>query len=61
MDIKTEQDPIGWWQAIDFNIYDCDCDQAGFFPTCPVGYGKTESDAIEDLMDQMEEARVHPL
>jgi len=42
--------------AIDWDTYDCDCDQDGFFSTSPVGYGKTEQEAIADLLEQMEEA-----
>lgn len=45
------------WSAIDDDTYDCDCDQDGFFSTSPVGYGKTEQDAIDGLLDQMEATR----
>jgi hypothetical protein len=55
MDICTEQNFIGEWEAIDRNTYDCDCDQDGFFSTSPVGHGKTPLDAIVDLLDQFEE------
>lgn len=41
--------------AIDRSTYDCDCDQDGFFSLSPVGYGKTEAEAIADLKEQMEE------
>lgn len=43
------------WSAIDADTYDADCDQAGFFSTCPVGYGATEQEAIEDLLSQIED------
>lgn len=43
------------WSAVTDN-YDCDCDQDGFFSNCPVGYGATEAEAIQDLMDQLEDA-----
>ena len=56
MDIKTEQNFIGEWTAIDRNTYDCDCDQDGFFSNCPVGRGPTEEAAIADLLEQLEEA-----
>ena len=44
------------WSAIDDDTYDCDCDQDGFFSTSPIGRGATEQEAIQDLMDQLEEA-----
>jgi hypothetical protein len=40
------------WSAVT-DDYDCDCDQDGFFSTCPVGHGATEQDAIEDLLEQI--------
>ena len=54
IDLQTEHLPNGEWKAIDRNTYDCDCDQDGFFEVCPVGYGKTELEAIADLLEQME-------
>jgi hypothetical protein len=53
MKIKVEQNYIGEFVAIDEDTYDCDCDQDGFFSVDPVGYGKTKADAIEDLMEQI--------
>lgn len=55
MDIRTEINFIGEWTAIDRSTYDCDCDQDGFFSTSPVGYGKTEQEAIADLLEQIED------
>lgn len=55
MDIRTEQNFIGEWTSIDRDTYDCDCDQDGFYSLSPVGYGKTEDDAIADLLDQIGE------
>jgi hypothetical protein len=52
IDLSCEQDPTGWWNAIDRNTYDCDCDQDGFFCTDHVGYGRTPLDAIVDLLDK---------
>ena len=43
------------WSAVDDNTYDCDCDQEGFFSISPVGHGATEQDAIDDLLDQLED------
>lgn len=54
VDLSTELLPNNEWKAIDRNTYDCDCDQDGFFEVCPVGYGKTERDAIVDLLEQIE-------
>jgi hypothetical protein len=55
MDIRTERQPDGYWSAIDRDTYDCDCDQDGFFSTSPVGHGKTEQEAIEDLLREIED------
>jgi len=44
------------WSAVDDDTYDVDCDQDGFFSTSPIGHGATEQDAIEDLIEQIEEA-----
>lgn len=41
------------WSAVDDSTYDCDCDQDGFFTTCPVGNGATEQAAIDDLLEQL--------
>jgi hypothetical protein len=43
------------WSAVDDDTYDFDCDQDGFFSTCPVGRGATEEEAIADLLEQIEE------
>ncbi|WP_425909021.1 hypothetical protein [Nitrobacter sp. TKz-YC02] len=43
------------WSAVDDDTYDCDCDQDGFFSTCPIGRGATEQEAIDDLLAQIEE------
>jgi hypothetical protein len=42
------------WSAIDDDTYDVDCDEDGFFSRCPVGRGRTEQEAIDDLLDQLE-------
>jgi hypothetical protein len=43
------------WSAVDDSTYDCDCDQDGYFSTCPIGRGATEQAAIDDLLGQIEE------
>lgn len=53
MKIQTEYIYIvNEWQAIDADSYDGAEDS-----NCPVGYGKTEQEAIDDLMEQIEEAK----
>lgn len=52
MDIRTTLQPNNEWTAIDADTYDCDCDQDGFFSTSPVGDGRTEQEAIDDLLEQ---------
>ena len=36
--------------------YDADCDQDGFFSTSPIGWGRTEEEAIADLKEQLEQS-----
>jgi len=43
------------WSAVDDSAYDCDCDEDGYFSTCPVGHGATEQAAIDNLIAQIEE------
>jgi hypothetical protein len=42
------------WYAVDDN-YDADCDQDGYFSTSPRGNGRTEQEAIDDLLEQLED------
>ena len=42
------------WSAVE-DDYDVDFDQDGYFSTCPHGYGATEQDAIDDLLEQLED------
>jgi len=53
MDIKVTIQPTGEWTAIDADTYEAECDGAGWFSTCPMGWGKTREDAIGDLLEQM--------
>ena len=55
MDIKTTLQSDGYWVAIDADNYDCDCDQDGFFSNSPAGYGRTETEAIRELLEEIEE------
>ncbi len=65
MNIKTEfwakPAPVrNWdWTAIDSDTYDGAPD-AGPISRC-IGYGKTEADAVADLEEQLEDARVDAL
>lgn len=43
------------WCAVDYDRYDADCDQDGFFSLHPVGHGQTEDAAIADLIEQLED------
>jgi hypothetical protein len=49
MKIRTERTPVGDWYAIDNDTYDGapDAGRAG-----AMGWGKSEQDAIADLLDQ---------
>jgi len=52
IDIRTEPQPDGNWSAIDADSYDGALD-AGRARS--MGWGKTEQDAIADLMDKLSE------
>ena len=52
LDIQVEMRPDGWWEAIDRETYDCDCDENGYYPIAPVGHGVTAYNAVLDLLDQ---------
>ena len=61
MKIKTNYDPKPIpdrstdWSACDVEVYDCDCDELGYFSLAPIGYGATEAQAIADLKEQLED------
>jgi hypothetical protein len=63
MKIRTSFDypPIPYrgmdWSAIDDDTYDADCDEDGFFSTSPIGRGATEQEAIDDLLQQIEDRK----
>lgn len=55
MSVEVSQDDyIGEWQAWEAGTYDCDCDQDGFYVTCPIGSGSTMLEAIADLNEVLE-------
>ena len=55
IDLQTELQPDGQWSAIDRNTYEAESDSEGWWSKSPVGYGKTEQEAIADLIEQIEE------
>lgn len=57
IDLETGVNWIGEWYALDRNTYDVDCDQDGFFSRSAVGNGKTEQEAIADLLEQLEDGQ----
>lgn len=54
-DLQTEFQPDGQWAAIDRNTYEAESDSEGWWSKSPVGHGKTEQEAIADLIEQIEE------
>lgn len=56
MRIVTEYRPVSGhirdydWSAYDADKYDVDCGPDGYFSTSPIGYGRTEQAAIDDLL-----------
>jgi hypothetical protein len=59
IDLSVEPQFVGF-SAIDSNTYDCSYegeDENGYhWKASPAGYGATEAEAIEDLLDQLEAA-----
>jgi hypothetical protein len=55
MKIQTEFQPNREWTAIDADTYEAESDSFGWWSKSPVGYGKTEQEAIDDLIDQIED------
>lgn len=55
MKIQTEFQPNREWRAIDADNYEAECDSEGWWSKSPVGYGKTEQEAIDDLLLEIEE------
>jgi len=55
MDIKTTKQPDGWFIAIDADNYEAESDSIGAWSNSPVGYGRTETEAIRELLAEIEE------
>ena len=41
------------WSAVDSDTYDVDCDEDGYFSRSPIGRGRTEQEAVDDLLAQL--------
>ena len=54
MKIQVTKEPDGYWHAIDADTYEAESDSEGWWSKSPVGYGKTELEAIADLMAEIE-------
>jgi hypothetical protein len=55
MDIKTTKQPDGFWVAIDADNYEAESDSIGHWSASPVGFGSSETAAIRELLEQIEE------
>ena len=53
MKICVTHQPDGTWAAVDLDNYEAESDGVGWWSKSPVGYGSTESEAIADLMNQI--------
>jgi len=57
MRIHTRQNPYlpADWQAIDLDTYDAHVEDGEWVSGSPVGHGRSEQEAIDDLMNQLED------
>ena len=55
MDLKVTLQPDGYWIAIDADNYDVDHNGSSFFSSSPAGFGKTETEAIRELLAEIED------
>ena len=55
MDIKTTKQPDGYWVAIDADSYEVEYDSKGWWSKSPIGYGRTKTEAIRDLLADIKE------
>ena len=53
MKICATHQPTGEWAAVDLDNYEAESDSIGSWSKSPVGYGRTESEAIVDLMNKI--------
>jgi len=55
MDLKVTKQPDGSFVAIDADNYDADHNGERFVSKSPVGYGRTQVEAIKELLADIEE------
>lgn len=55
MKIETTKQPDGYWVAIDADNYEAECNSEGWWSKSPAGYGRTEDEAIRELLAEIEE------
>jgi len=61
MDLKVTKQPDGSFVAIDADNYDADHNGERFVSNSPCGYGASETEAIRELLEEIEErANVRP-
>jgi hypothetical protein len=53
MDLKVTKQPCGGWVAIDADNYEVESDSEGWWSKSPAGYGRTETEAIQELLVDM--------
>ena len=54
MKIQAELQPDGDWRALDLDEYEAESDSTGWWSCSLVGYGRTEQEAINDLLAEIE-------
>lgn len=52
--IKTEKTPADY-QTYCTDCYDCDFNGVSYYPTVPVGCGKTKEESLEDWEEEVKE------
>jgi hypothetical protein len=55
MDIRVTKEPTGYFVAIDNDNYEGESDSIGSWSKSPVGYGRTEIEAVRELIDKIED------
>jgi sugar (pentulose or hexulose) kinase len=60
MDLKLTKQPDGYWVAIDADNYEAESDSQGWWSKSPAGWGKTELEAIRELLADIEDRTLAP-
>lgn len=59
LDTEFVYPPVPWrgddWSAIDSNTFDADWNGESYVSSCPIGHGETEAEAIQDLLEQLDD------